>query len=609
MGFKDYIKQLFAALKNNKEVVKNTEDKTSKKSSFFGKTINTLQSIYSSLSVRTSSDFEYPEWDFEEIRSAIETDSYIKIALQKQYQLLFKSGYRLISENEKAVEYLKQRFRLMSYCSNYPIDMLFQEIGVDLTYYSNAFLFKQRVDPINLGIKAVGIGEKNPVGAYFRMDPATITIKRDIHGNIKKYKQKSGGKEKQFSPDDIVHIYLDREAGSPYGTPRIISGLEDVKLLRRMEGLVLDLVYRYARPMHHAKAGLETPGMQGTDKEIEELTRAINDLPPDGILVTSERVNIDTVNNSVSINIEPYLRYLEQRVFSALNSSESSMGRDSTATNIDSMEAQQYSDAKYKQHILSIMLENFIINELLIEGGFNPIINEKDIVKFVFNEINNDTKVKMENHEMLKYQGNIITFEELRRNLGLKADGIDIQKLYANMIQQANELEQIKLNQKGAMDLAKFNAKTSKELVKTNADNNDDDNDNNNGYTKKNTGNGKNTGTGDPGGAVTNNNRPANQHGTTSAKVKEKSEIFSEIVKIYEELRNTVIENKGKSQMPYKNFRKKANKILEDHGKIKEHHYLIESLISDLQKKNKETKDAYAVFEAMKHRLSLLDGE
>lgn len=602
MNLKNRVKQIFAAFNKPKKIINEVDKKDSKASA----STKVLQTVISSLNIRSSSDFETPNYDFEEIKSAIQTDSYVKIALQKQFQILFKSGYRLISENENAVEYLKQRFRLMSYCSGCPTDMLLQEIGMDLTYYSNAYLYKQRVEPSMLGVNAVGVGESNPIGAYFRMDPSTVTVKRDTHGNIKKYKQTADGKDKQFNPQDVVHIFLDREADSAYGTPRIVSALEDVKLLRKLEGLVFDLVYRYAKPMHHAKAGLTTPGMQGTDKEIEELTKIITQLPPDGVLITSERVAIETVNNSVSINIEPYLKYLEKRVFSALNSSESAMGRNATSSNIDSMEAQQYSDAKYKQHILSIMIENLVINELLLEGGFNPIIDEQDIVKFVFNEINNDTKVKMENHELVKYQSNVTTFDEIRRNLGLKAENTDTSLLYANFIQQTNLIEQINLQHKNAMELALLNAETS------NSDDSEDDENGNSdgdGYVKKNTGNGKNTDTGQHNDQATTANRPTNQHGTTSAKVKENSEIYVEIVKIYEDLRNNVIENRAKSQAPYKIFRKEANKILAKHNKMKKYHGLLEAIISDLQKKIKKEKDIDSVFVALKHRLSLLNEE
>lgn len=609
MGLRNYIKQIFAAFNKPKKIIHEVDNKAKKSSA--NASTKVLQAVISSLNVRSDSDFETSDYDFEEIKSAIQTDSYIKVALQKQFQLLFKSGYRLISENENAVEYIRQRFRLMSYCSGCPVDVLLQEIGVDLTYYSNAYLLKQRVEPSVISVNATGVGESNPIGAYFRMDPTTVTIKRDTHGNIKKYKHSAGGKDKQFNPQDVVHIYLDREAGSAYGTPRIVSALEDVKMLRKLEGLVLDLVQRYAKPLHHAKAGLTTPGMQGTDREIEELSKVINDLPPNGVLITSERVNIETVDNTVSINVEPYLKYLEKRVFSALNSSESSMGRNATSSNIDSMEAQQYNDAKYKQHIISIMIENLIINELLLEGGFNPIINEQDIVRFVFNEINNDTKVKMENHELVKYQSNVTTFDEIRRNLGLKADSADVSQLYANFIQQANIIEQINLQHQNAMELAMISNAASDSGDNNDGGNEDDveDNNNNNGYTKKNTGNGKNVDTGNHNDQATTANRPTNQHGTTSAKVKENNDFYNEIVKIYEELRNNVIENKAKSQVPYKKFRKDVNEVMGRYGKMKKHHALMEDLISDLQKKTKKEKDIDSVFNTLKHRLSLLNGD
>lgn len=51
-----------------------------------------------------SDDFAPAESDLAEVRAAIETDSYIKVALDKTFQLIFKAGYKLSSKNEKAVD-------------------------------------------------------------------------------------------------------------------------------------------------------------------------------------------------------------------------------------------------------------------------------------------------------------------------------------------------------------------------------------------------------------------------------------------------------------------------------------------------------------------------
>ena len=55
---------------------------------------------------------------------------------------------------------------------------------------------------------------------------------------------------------------------------------------------------------------------------------------------------------------------------------------DATRINLN----QEYSDSNEEYN----ELVEYIINELLLEGGFNPILNEDDKVNFVFNEINLD---------------------------------------------------------------------------------------------------------------------------------------------------------------------------------------------------------------------------
>ena len=95
-----------------------------------------------------SDDYTGAESDLAEVRSAIETDSYIKVALDKTFQLVFKAGYKMSSKNEKAVEYLKQRLAVMSFGTGMPWDVMLEEMARDLVFYSNAFWVKSRVDKI-----------------------------------------------------------------------------------------------------------------------------------------------------------------------------------------------------------------------------------------------------------------------------------------------------------------------------------------------------------------------------------------------------------------------------------------------------------------------------
>lgn len=487
------------------------------------------------------------DYDLDLIKEAINTDSYLKVAIQKNMQLFFKAGYTLRSDNDKASRYIESRFRLMSHCTKQSSDILWKDVAYDLECYSNAFLVKTRVDEIPF-MNAKGITNScKPVGGYFRVDPSTMSVKYDANGYISKYKQKLiNGIEKDFSPNDIVHFTYDREAGSVWGIPRLIAALEDVKLLRVIEGNIISMIYRFAIPLLHLKIGSTTAGMGGTKKEVEDAKYEIEHSPMDGIYVSTERAEFKAVGAEGSaIDAKGYLEYFENRVFSVLNMSQATMGRGGSKQDADSMEEQAHNKIKNDQALFSAQFEAGIINELLLEGGFDPITDSKDVVKFVFNEVNVDTKVKLENHEMTKYTANLITFDEARHNIGLKSDNVDESRLYANLIDLHVQKEEIAAQGESAIALARVTASVSNNA-------NTGSGSSSSSYTKKNTGNGKITSP-SSGGKKTaqSKNTPSNQHGTYSAKIKESydrnssalKEKISLLCNKYDTLRNCIIDN------------------------------------------------------------------
>ena len=474
-------------------------------------------------------NFEYPEYDLEEIKIASLSDSYIKQSFMKYSYLIYKAGYSIKSENEAATEYIKQRFRLMSFSTEKPFDILMQEVADDLIKYSNSFLIKSRA-PINFGgIKATGVFGNDPVAGYFRIDAATIQIRRDDNGKIIGYMQNVNGKEKKYKKEDIIHLYLDKDPNNNFGTPRIIAALEDVKLLRKIEGNVISLIYRFAIPIYQWMIGTTDNGMQATDREIEEARLEIEKLALDGNIVTNERTNIKAIGaEGHALDASGYLAYFERRVFTALSVSESQMGRGGAKQDADSMEAQAHDTVKYVQRTLSIFIENFMLNELLLEGGFNPIVNEKDIVHYEFEETSLETKVKVENHEILKFQSNIKSLEETRRNLGMREE-VDEERLFSNLITKNASLEQIEKQGEITKDInnnqfahqekmADKAAKAQLQQAKVNAS------------ASGVKGNGQTT-SAKANKDATSRNRPTNQHGTTSAKIKESTTLLKKPVR------------------------------------------------------------------------------
>lgn len=499
-------------------------------------------------------DYEEPEYPLEEVKKAADADSYVKMALMKYTYLIYKAGYTLKSENDQALDYVKTRFKLMGFMTKKPIDILFQEIADDMVKYSNAFLIKSRVETIGFNVNATGINQdKKPVGGYFRADPTYIRIKRDSHGTILSYEQwNDEGETKKFAPSEVIHFYMDKDASHSFGTPRLIAALEDVKLLRRIEGNVISLIYRFAIPIYQWMIGLPQAGMQATETEIREAQREVENMAMDGIVFTNERTQIKAIGaEGNALDASNYLAYFEKRVFTALGVSEAQMGRGGAKQDADSMEGQVHDTVKYIQRVIRIFIENMVISELLLEGGFNPIVNESDMVSYEFNEINLDTKIKLENHEMLKFQSNVYTFEETRKNMGMNKEA-DEERLFANMITKEVALAQQDNQCKNDIELAEANAKHAQALAKQNAQNanNDDDTSNaSSGGKSGNNGQVSSTANKD----VETRNRPSNQHGTFSAKVKESLEItesskkthkknYNDIYKRYDNLRNDITE-------------------------------------------------------------------
>lgn len=491
-----------------------------------------------------------PEFNFEDIYNASITDSYVKMALSKYKSLLFKAGYQLKGENDAAIEYLKKRFRIFGITCGKPIDILFQEIGDDLVTYSNAFIVKSRSDKFNInGLKASGIFDDKIVTGYFRIDPCCVYMRKNKHGSIDKYIYRINGEEQQFSPKDVIHFYIDKDPNNNYGTPMVTAALEDVKLLRRVEGNVVALIYRFVMPIYHWMCGLPQDGKGATDEEINTLRDTIAGMDIDGCIVTNERTSVKTVGAEGSaLDAVGYLGYFEKRVFSALGVSESQMGRGGSKQDADSMESQMHDAIKHFQRHISVFIENYMLIELLLEGGFDPITNEHDFVNFIFNEISLETKIKVENHELAKFQANMTTFSEARHEIGLRSDSVNFEELYNNLITNASAIEQIDAKADSEIKVAKATSKLNPPQasgtktvsgVKGN------------GKQKRAT-NGSN-------GTIKSINTPKNQHGTTSVKIKENLDLceslnpkrayihtkYKNIYDFYQNIKEDVVINKS----------------------------------------------------------------
>lgn len=474
-------------------------------------------------------------YDLAQIKNAVLTDSYLAVAVRKFSQLITKAGYQIKSKNEDAANYINDRLKVIEFRTKIPFYTLITSIARDLYTYSNSYIIKTRDNNTEkFGLKAEKIFSGGAISGLFLADPASVTIRRNEAGAIDVYVIN----QEEYSPNDVIHLYIDKMNNADYGTSRIYSALEDVTMLRKAEGLVMTILYRFAIPVLHIKVGNTAEGQYATQKEINDARDAFQEMPNDGFIVTNERTEIQAITPNMQANqLLHFLEYLELRVFSALNASKSSMGRGGGQSSADNTEALMHDEVRAFQNVITNFIEKYLFTELLLEGGFNPLLNKDDYVSFAFNEVSIDTKIKLESNTIQKYQGNVITLEEARRELGFSNE-VSEEDMYAFTITQKGKLDLVDAQADAAIKTAKATIALN---LQTNSSSDKDGLDNRKFNGKKSAST--------PNDYFSNDANPSNQNTDKhSIKVKESlnteqniedySKNFSEVDKLYKDLSN-----------------------------------------------------------------------
>jgi hypothetical protein len=404
-------------------------------------------------------DFESPDFSLEDIQAGYNTDSYIRQGVDKYVDQIFKEGYSFYGTDTNAVEYLKLRLAYIAEATNTPTNQLLMDIAEDVVKYGNCMVVKARNSDVNAlpqGANATGLYGKDPVVGYFCANPVTMQCKRDDYGTITEWQQDTDKGKQTFAPEDVVHFYYKREKGNAYGTSFLIPVLDDVRALRQAEENVLKMMYRNIYPFYHIAVGTEDA--TGTSKEVEQLKEALDGMDVEGGLVTTERVQIKPIASDKVIDAEPYLKYMEARVFSGMGIPEIMFGRGNTANRStgDNMTSEMADRIRAICRVIEMFFNSFIIKEILMEGGYDPVLNPDQNVEFKFNDNEVDVMIKKEVHAIYKYEHNAITEDEMRDELGKDPipDG-DREKMFVELITRENLRVEAELNLQAQKEAAK----------------------------------------------------------------------------------------------------------------------------------------------------------
>ena len=404
--------------------------------------------------------FIAPVYDLSEIARCADVEPYVANSIKKHRIHILKHGFEIVGKNQKTVDYINTRLYEIAMVTGIPTMTWVREFVTNVVMYHNGYLVIRR-DPTRSSGKQIRMYGKviDPIAGIFVMDPITTEVEVDYYGTPIKWRQalynnnKAERVEKQFDVEDIVHVAIDRKTGFTFGTPYLVSVLDDIRALRKLEELALVLAEREAFPLYHYKVGTpDRPAMiyeDGTN-EVDTVIGQLSSMPSQGYIITSERHDVHLISReSSSLDIYPLIQYFESRVLGGLSLSPLDLGRGDTAnrgTATSVSENLEHSALDY-QTAISAQLTQSIVIPLLLEGGFD--VNLDNMVYFTFPLITKEEQRAQENQGLQLMLGNAITVDEFRRDY--------LNKKPMSEEEMANTVREMTLE--GQIKLAKVTAK------------------------------------------------------------------------------------------------------------------------------------------------------
>jgi hypothetical protein len=232
-------------------------------------------------------------------------------------------------------------------------------------------------------------------------------------------------RDPKWPAESVIHLFFDRKPGRIFGTPFLANVLDDVVALRQIEEDIQNLVHRELFPLYKYRIG--TADQPAEPEEIDQAAVEIENLRAEGGLILPFRHDVEVIGSqNAALDASNYLNHFKERVAVGLGVAPHHLGMSMGGGNrsaSERLDTALYDKIKHFQKQFAEMVRVNIFNEILFEGGFDPLVNPtessiSDRCYFKFNEIDVDTQVKKETHIIQKYVNSLITLEEARIKLG-----------------------------------------------------------------------------------------------------------------------------------------------------------------------------------------------
>lgn len=411
---------------------------------------------------RRNVDFVKPEYDLPTIANAAQMDGYLRRTINIFKEQVLKNGFETNSKTDKIVRHVRRRLTEIQRLTGVTFYDVITQVIEQLVTYGNAYLIKVRSGvKSNFGRNYRLYGKNmNPIVGLFLADATTIEIGLNPQSRVVQYKQVIRGQELFWDERDVIHFTYNKIPGTVAGMSPMVSILDDIRALRKLEEEIEILGFQYAVPLYLYKVGnKDIPPAPG---EIEDTSNRINNMPSYGMLVVPGHHDVEVPsNNTTPVDIMEFVTHFKLRVFAGLGVSPVAMGEvaSSNRNTSEVLDLMMQSQTKSYQAIIKNKIEMELFRELLLDGGFNGI---DQLVELKFPEIDIENQIKIENNVIQKWQNNVIDRDEARLEMDYDKK-LNPENTYLELV----ELPKIREEREIQLQAAKLNKTTSSSSSKS----------------------------------------------------------------------------------------------------------------------------------------------
>lgn len=420
---------------------------------------NRSMNVWSEKTKYKEGGFEFPEYNFSTMIAIAEGEGYVQKGFERQEVLCTKEGWGFVGKDQKAVNYIKDRLKEIELTTKISTESLVETILSDLIRFQNSFLVFVRDEEASSGAWTLNDEGKElpPIAGIFPVPIETVMVRYDERGSVISIKQSLNStyqkrdQDQIWDKDHFIHFHIGYKGGKGVALPILSVIYPDIEALRAEEENQQLIYQQFGSPLYHYIVGtLDAPAgvLPNGESEVSVAAQNIAALPPSGIVVTSERHQIQTKGAAQhALDPMPPISHYKKRVFTGLNVSSIDMGEggEVNRSTSDNLSQTIVDRCKFIQKRFASQWKMLVMHRLLKESLLGETALEEGAVSLQFKEIDLDGQVKKENHQAQLFSQHCITHDELRKGLGLEEmTEEDFARTYLRLIEEPKLLLQAK---------------------------------------------------------------------------------------------------------------------------------------------------------------------